>query len=231
MLDLENLVIVQGSFALRTQLSVAEGAAVAVIGPSGAGKSTLLSAIAGFLDPLEGQIAWAGARLDGLAPAARPTAMLFQDQNLFPHLTVAQNIGLGIAPSPRAAQKHKERIEGVLAEVGLEGFGARKPAALSGGQQSRAALARVLLQDKPLVLLDEPFAALGPGLRSEMTALTLSKLRAAGRTVLAVTHQPEDAGAFDQVIFVNQGRAEWPVSAAAFFGSARPEVKSYLGLA
>ena len=136
------------------------GARAAVMGPSGAGKSTLLEALAGFV-PAEGRMEWDGAPLSG-PPGARPVAMLFQDGNLFPHLSVRRNAGLGIRPDGRLGRADRARVDEALGRVGLSGMEDRLPAALSGGQRGRAALARALLMRRPLLLLDEPFAALGP---------------------------------------------------------------------
>ena len=171
MLELDKVVLRSGTFELSADLRVDGGAIVAVIGPSGAGKSTLLNAIAGFQPVAEGQVKWQGSDITRAAPSNRPVATLFQDNNLFPHLTLAQNVGFGLRPTLRLSSSDKTQVEHALQRVGLQGMGARKPADISGGQQSRAALARVLLQKKPLILLDEPFAALGPAMRNEMLDL------------------------------------------------------------
>lgn len=230
MLTLEGVRLRQGDFVLSADLAVPDGTLVAVIGPSGGGKSTLLAAIAGFLDPDAGQILLNGRSLAGVAPAARGISMLFQDNNLFPHLSVAANVGLGLTTRSRLTEMERARVGGVLDRVGLSGLGARRPAELSGGQQSRAALARVLLEDRPLVLLDEPFAALGPGLRSEMAALVRETLSGPGRVVLMVTHEPRDAlGVADRVIFVEGGRAAAPVATRALLEDPPPALQAYLG--
>ena len=168
MLRLERAVIRNGAFTVEADLEIAPGRRLAVIGPSGAGKSTLIEGIAGFLPVETGRITWQGRDITDAAPGARPVAMLFQDGNLFPHLDVAQNVGLGIRPDLKLDAAERARVAEAIARVGLEGLAGRKPAALSGGQQSRAALARVLVQNRPLLLLDEPFAALGPALKVEM---------------------------------------------------------------
>jgi len=165
----------------------------AVLGPSGAGKSTLLSVLAGFDRPLQGRILWRGTDITGLAPAQRPVAMLFQDNNLFPHLTIYRNIALALTHKSRITADQHDRILQVLDRVNLTGMAERKPAQLSGGQISRAALARVMLQVKPIVLLDEPFAALGPALKQEMLDLLADVVMQSGATVLMVTHDPSDA--------------------------------------
>ncbi|MBS1302265.1 ATP-binding cassette domain-containing protein [Loktanella sp. SALINAS62] len=229
MLTCDDLTLRQGAFTLRADWSLSPGL-TAVIGPSGGGKSTLLSAIAGFLDPASGCVLWDGRNLSGAAPGNRPVTMLFQDNNLFPHLTVAQNAGLGLVPSLRLTKDHSDRVAVALDRVGLAGLGDRKPNALSGGQQSRAALARVLLADRPVVLLDEAFAALGPALRAQMLELVQSILVAAGRTVLMVTHDPADAqNVADNVILVSDGYAHPPQDTGALFADPSPELRRYLG--
>ena len=208
MLRLERAVIRNGAFTVEADLEIAPGRRLAVIGPSGAGKSTLIEGIAGFLPVETGRITWQGRDITDAAPGARPVAMLFQDGNLFPHLDVAQNVGLGIRPDLKLDAAERARVAEAIARVGLEGLAGRKPAALSGGQQSRAALARVLVQNRPLLLLDEPFAALGPALKVEMLDLVAALVRDAGATLLMVSHDPADARRIaDEVILVEAGAA------------------------
>ncbi len=228
MLTLEDMQIVQGDFTLSADWAVTGPGITAVIGPSGAGESTLLAVIGGYLAPTRGRVLWGGADITGMGPGARPVAALFQDNNLFPHLTIDQNLGLALSPRLRLDAGARARIAGALDRVGLADMGGRKPGALSGGQQSRAALARVLLQDKPLVLLDEPFAALGPGLRAQMLDLVRDTLT--GRTVLMVTHAPDDAASHaDQVVLVADDLACAPVPVDAFFANPPPAFRAYLG--
>ncbi len=228
MLTLEGLDIVQDDFRLTADWSVPTGTRVAIIGPSGGGKSTLLSAISGF-SPALGRVLWEGQVLDGIAPGKRPIAMLFQDQNLFPHLTAAQNVGLALSQR-RLTADQKTRVAEALSRVGLEGFEDRKPANLSGGQQSRVALARLLLQDRPLWLLDEPFAALGPGLRGDMLRLVQQIAAEVGATVLMVTHDPEDARRFaEAIVVVDSGIAQAPRPSAEVFDNPDEALRQYLG--
>ena len=131
MLTLEGLRILQGAFSLAANWSIPGGARVALVGPSGAGKSTLLLAIAGFIAPVAGQISWAGQNLAAQPPGDRPLSLLFQDQNLFPHLTIAQNLGLGLDPSLKLGKAQHDQIAQALDRVGLAALGARRPAALS----------------------------------------------------------------------------------------------------
>ena len=230
MLQLDRLILTQGSFRLTADWSVDPGSRIAVMGPSGAGKSTLLSAIAGFLAPAAGRILWAGQDLASVPAGERPVTILFQDQNLFPHLTVAQNLGLGLRPDLRLATGDKIRIDEALIRVGLEGLGPRRPAQLSGGQASRAALARALLRARPILLLDEPFAALGPALRAEMLDLVREVADETGALVLMVTHDPQDALALGgMTAFVSDGVVKPPVPTAELLSHPPDDVQDYLG--
>ena len=230
MLSVRNLRLTQGDFALTADWSLPPRARVAVIGPSGGGKSTLLAAIAGFLPPTSGRILWDGADLAGTDPGARPCTILFQDQNLFPHLTLRQNIGLGLRPDLKLSPDEWARVEAALDRVGLGGLGGRATASLSGGQAARAALARALLRARPLLLLDEPFAALGPALRAEMRDLVAQVADETGATVLMVSHEPADARAFAALtIMVAEGRANPPLATTTLFAHPPQSLRDYLG--
>lgn len=230
MLILEGLRLAQDEFALEADIVFPDQAITALIGPSGAGKSTLLSAIAGFLAPAQGRIMWDGNDLSGIPPGRRPFSMLFQDNNLFPHLTVLQNVGLGLRPDLRLTVDEKKQCQDALAQVGLAGLDGRKPGALSGGQQSRVALARVLVADRPLVMLDEPFAALGPALKDEMLDLVKAQLLAADKTVLMVTHDPSDARRVaDHAVLVADGVVCDPVPTDVLLDNPPPALADYLG--
>ncbi|PZQ95483.1 MAG: thiamine ABC transporter ATP-binding protein [Cereibacter sphaeroides] len=230
MLALERVVLEQGDFHLSAYWALEPGARVAVIGPSGAGKSTLLMAIAGFLELTQGRILWQDRDLGPLPPGDRPVSVLFQDQNLFPHLTLAQNLGLGISPRLRLTSEDKSRIEAALERVGLGGLGARRPSSLSGGQQSRAALARVLLRKRPVLLLDEPFAALGPALKGEMLDLVTQIAGETDALILMVTHDPDDARHFStKTVLVADGQAAAPVDTESLFVDPPQALRDYLG--
>lgn len=219
-----------GDFRLTANLTVETGRKIAVIGPSGAGKSTLIGGIAGFLPAIAGRVVWARQDITNTAPGARPVAMLFQDGNLFPHLDIAANVGLGLSPSLRLSADQKDQVSAALDRVGLSGLAARKPAALSGGQQSRAALARVLVQSRPLILLDEPFAALGPALKQEMLALVDTLARESGATVMMVSHDPRDAEVLaDDAILVADGCAHPPKPVSEIFAHPPDALRDYLG--
>lgn len=228
MLGFESLVVRVGGFTLTADFAVRPGVITAVIGPSGSGKSTLLGAAAGFLPLAQGAIRLDGEDISALAPGRRPISIVFQDGNLFPHLDVATNVALGRDPAGRMTSDLKREVAAVLERVGLGGLEGRMPSELSGGQQSRAALARVLLRDKPVVLLDEPFAALGPALRREMLHLVADVL--GDRTVLMVTHAPEDARAVaPDTVFVERGRVHPPVETEALLADPPEGLRDYLG--
>ena len=219
----------RGDWVLRADLSVPAGALVAVMGPSGSGKSTLLSAIGGFEDA-SGTILWNGTRIDGLPPARRPCATLFQDGNLFPHLSARRNVGLGVRPNLRLSAAEWARVDAALAHSGLVGFENRLPGDLSGGQAARVALARVTVQDRPLLLLDEAFGGLGPALKREMLERTAALARDGGRTLLMVTHDPDDAAAIcARTILVADGVAHPPAPTAALLADPPPALGAYLG--
>ncbi len=230
MLKLDRTRIKNGGFTLTADLQIPRGARVAVIGPSGAGKSTLIEAIAGFLPLTSGRVLWEGEDLTDRLPGKRPVAMLFQDGNLFPHLTAAQNVGLGLNPNLRLSDAEHARVQEALTRVGLKGMDSRKPAALSGGQQSRVALARVLVQARDILLLDEPFAALGPALKTEMLDLVSELATETGATLLMVSHDPGDARRIaEQVILVAEGAAHAPQATAELLDNPPPALKAYLG--
>lgn len=230
MLTLEGLRIEMDDFQLCADLTIKEGSRVAVVGPSGAGKSTLLGALAGFVPITAGRILWEGQDISTLSPAQRPISLLFQDNNLFPHLTAAQNVGLGLRPDLRLSPAQTAQVNEALLRVGLNGMGGRKPAELSGGQQSRVALARMLLRGKPLVLLDEPFSALGPALKVEMLDLVAELVAESGATLLMVTHDPQDALRIaDQTVLVAEGIAHAPQETKALFADPPDALRRYLG--
>jgi thiamine transport system ATP-binding protein len=230
MLTLEKLVLRLDGFTVTADFKVPQSGITAVLGPSGAGKSTLLSCIAGFLHPASGRILWQGTDITTLPPARRPVSILFQDSNLFPHLTAVQNVGLGLRPDLRLTAEEGERVQVALARVGLEDLGGRKPGQLSGGQAARVALARVLLRDRPLLLLDEPFGALGPALKAEMLTLVRDLAAETGATVLMVSHEPGDARAIaGRVVLVAEGVARAPVATAEIFAHPPAALAAYLG--
>ena len=216
---------------MQFDLHVEDGECLAIIGPSGAGKSTLLALVAGFERALSGRILIGGRDVTALHPSVRPVTMLFQDHNLFAHLDVAANVGLGIDPGLRLTAADLAKVDAALAQVGLTGFARRLPAQLSGGERQRVALARSLVRDRPVLLLDEPFAALGPALRREMLDLVKALQSDRGLTVLLVSHQPDDAlHVAPRTAFVHQGRVlQAGASRDLLDGMAGPELRAYLG--
>jgi thiamine transport system ATP-binding protein len=205
-LQLHNLSFQRQGFALDVSTSLPQGSKTLLVGASGAGKSTLLSLISGFLTPQKGMILWEGENMTTLPPQKRPLTLLFQDHNLFPHLTVWNNVALGLKPSLKLNGDEKETIQSILNKVGVYSLKERYPHELSGGERQRVALARSLLRQKPLLLLDEPLGPLGPGLRKEMLELLNSICEAFKLTLILTTHQPEEAiDLADHMLFLEKG--------------------------
>ncbi len=180
--------------ALRSvDLTVKSGGYFVLLGPSGGGKTTLLRLIGGFIRPSAGVIRLHGADVAGLGPDRRPTTMVFQSYALFPHMDVARNVGYGLRLKKLSKPEIAERVARMLALVGLEGYDERKPHELSGGQQQRVQLARSLVLDADILLLDEPLASLDAKLRKEM-CLELKRIQEqVGITFIHVTHNQEEA--------------------------------------
>lgn len=230
MLRLDHVDVRKGDFCLIAHFQLKQSLIYALLGPSGGGKSTLLEAVAGFEPLSKGKVMWHDHDITHAPPGARPIAMLFQDGNLFPHLTAAQNVGLGLHPNLRLNAEDQATVAKALKDVGLDGIADRKPAALSGGQQARVALARLSVQQRDLILLDEPFAALGPALKAEMLGLVADLARTKGATVLMVTHEPDDARRIaDEVVLVADGRAHPPVPTEEIFGNPPDALRDYMG--
>ncbi len=190
-------------------LQVREGELVTLLGPSGCGKTTTLRMIAGFEFPTYGQILLDGERINDMPPNRRPTTMVFQNYALFPHMTVAQNIGYGLKIHRASSREIRRRTEEVMRLVGLSGMGSRSPAQLSGGQQQRVSLARSLIMEPKVLLLDEPLSNLDAKLR-ESTRIEIRKLqRRVGITSVYVTHDQEEAMTLsDRVVIMHGGRIQ-----------------------
>lgn len=193
MIKLTQLDYQYDNLTMSFDFSVQSGESVAVMGPSGAGKSTLLSLISGFQFPNSGTIVLNGEDHTFSPPAKRPISMLFQENNLFSHLTIRQNIGLGLQPNLRLNKTQIQRVEQMASRVSLSECLDRLPAQLSGGQRQRAALARCMIRNQPILLLDEPFSALDPALRREMLLLLKEICAEKSITLLMVSHNVDDA--------------------------------------
>lgn len=206
MLSVEELDVVIDSQPIleNVTLSVSDGEVVGVLGPSGSGKSTLLRAIAGLVEPASGNIRWDGSSITQLPPHKRDFGLMFQGYALFPHMTVAENVGFGLRMSGH--QDVDGEVEEALSWVGLEGFGPREVDSLSGGEQQRVALARTLAPRPRLVMLDEPLGALDRNLRQKLVVDTREVLEERGVTGLVVTHDREEAVAMsDRLALMRAG--------------------------
>lgn len=210
MLKLTDITWLYHHLPMRFSLTVERGEQVAILGPSGAGKSTLLNLIAGFLTPASGSLTIDGVDHTTMPPSRRPVSMLFQENNLFSHLTVAQNIGLGLNPGLKLNAVQQGKMHAIARQMGIDNLMARLPGELSGGQRQRVALARCLVREQPILLLDEPFSALDPALRQEMLTLVSTSCQQQKMTLLMVSHSVEDAARIaTRSVVVADGRIAW----------------------
>ncbi|MEX3021271.1 thiamine ABC transporter ATP-binding protein ThiQ [Kluyvera sp. STS39-E] len=210
MLKLNDVIWLYQHLPMRFTASIAQGEKVAILGPSGAGKSTLLNLIAGFLPAASGTILLEGHDHTDTPPSQRPVSMLFQENNLFNHLTVRQNIALGMSPRMKLTAEQQRKLQALAEQMGLETMLDRLPGELSGGQRQRAALARCLVREQPILLLDEPFSALDPALRQEMLALVDDVCQRQQLTLLMVSHSVEDAVRIaTRAMVIADGRIAW----------------------
>lgn len=203
-----------------------------IVGPSGSGKSTLLNLVAGFEAPLSGHILIGDEEISTEAPAGRPVTMVFQENNLFAHLDVRANVSLGRSPSLKLNEADHLAVQNAIDRVELTGKENRKPEALSGGERQRVAIARALVRDKPVLLLDEAFASLGPALRQQMLDLICELQQETGITILMVTHTPEDALRFDSTLFfLKDGQIREQGDAAMMLSPSGPQpMRDYMGM-
>ncbi len=190
-------------------LEIAEGAFVVLLGPSGSGKTTLLNILGGFIEPSEGRVLIKGEDLTFVPPAKRPTTTVFQDYALFPHMTIAGNVGFGLAMRKVAKAERETRVARVLDMVGLGYAAKRRTHELSGGQRQRVALARALVVEPSVLLLDEPLGALDLKLRRQMQEELKAIQKRVGTTFVHVTHDQEEAMAIADVVAVmSEGHIE-----------------------
>ncbi len=214
-------------------LTVDSGRITALLGPSGAGKTTVMKLIAGLLAPDAGQVTLAGRSILHLPPEQRGVVMVFQNPLLFPHLTVAENVGFGLRMRGLPTTEIRARVTEMLERTQLTGLGSRRPAELSGGQAQRVALARALVLKPDLLLLDEPLSSLDPTLRDDMRALILTLQRETAVTTLVVTHDQTEAVVLaDRIALLLEGclaqhgppdqiyRQPASLAVARFFGGA-----------
>ncbi len=225
--DTENNSVMPMSFDLQAE----RGEILSLIGPSGSGKTSLLNLIAGFNQASDGKILLDDKEIQQFAPAQRPVSMLFQSHNLFPHLDVFTNIALGIRPSLKLSNEEQQAVGEALVTLGLEGFNKRKPGQLSGGQQQRVAIARALVRQHEILLLDEPFAALGPAMRTELIEVLKELVSRRKMIALMVSHQPTDALlASKRTAFIDNGGVTSIQETADLLNNRqRKEILNYLG--
>lgn len=190
-------------------LSIARGEFVTLLGPSGSGKTTLLMALAGFVQPDRGRVLLEGRDITYFTPEVRQFGMVFQGYALFPHMTVAKNVGFPLWVRGIPADEIKQRVSAMLDLVQLGKLGGRLPGQLSGGQQQRVALARALVFQPPILLLDEPLSALDKALRAQVQWELRALHRRLGTTFIYVTHDQEEALSMsDRIVILNHGRVQ-----------------------
>ena len=224
-----NFSLKESYLTISTNISLEPEKIYAVVGPSGAGKSTFLNLISGFASISSGSIIWNGQDISNLPPAKRSVSILFQDNNLFPHLSVWRNLALAVTHWPKISRDNEEKLKAVMSEVGILGLENRKPSQLSGGQQSRVALARVLLQKNKILLLDEPFSALGPSLKDQMLELIKKIAKNKKLLVLMVTHEPADAKKVaSQTLVVKDKKVHPPLSTEKALDPVNGPLADYL---
>ena len=231
-LHCEGLTLKRSGEAFRFDFTLARGELLVLVGPSGAGKSTLLDLLGGFTPADAGTLRWQGQDLRALPPAARPFTTLFQSNNLFDHLTVRQNIGLGLRANLRLSPDQWRTIEQAAERLGLTTQLERLPPQLSGGQQQRVALARCLVRQRPFLLLDEPFSALDPALRHEMLREVQRLAHEQQIGVLLISHHPEEArGVADRIALLQDGAIRFCGEVSELDNRANDDMTRYLGRA
>ena len=214
-------------------LTVEPGELVALLGPSGCGKTTALKVIAGLLAPASGDVLVDGDSVVGTPPENRRAAMVFQKSLLFPHMSVAANVGFGLRMRGDSKEDLESRVKEALRQVQMENFADRQPGELSGGQQQRVALARALVTEPRLLLLDEPLSALDANLRGEMRELIKSLQREGGYTTVFVTHDQEEAVVLaDRIALLFAGELQMYDHPQAFYDRPKSrEVARFFGAA
>lgn len=211
---------------------IGHGEFFSLLGPSGCGKTTLLRAIAGFEDISSGHVVIDGREMEGVPPNRRPTNMVFQSYAIFPHLSVAENVGFGLRRSTLGAEEKRRAVGEALEMVGLSGFGARAAHALSGGQRQRVALARALILKPKVLLLDEPLSALDKKMREQMQSELRRLQRQVGITFVLVTHDQEEALIMsDRIAVMFEGEiAQLATPQALYRRPASRRVGAFIGM-
>ena len=228
----EGLTLKRSGEAFCFDFTLARGELLVLVGPSGAGKSTLLDLLGGFIHPDSGALRWQGQDLLVLPPADRPFTTLFQSNNLFDHLTVRQNIGLGVRANLRLNPEQWQSVHHAAARLGLETLLDKLPPQLSGGQQQRVALARCLVRQRPFLLLDEPFSALDPALRHEMLREVQRVAHEQQIGVLLISHHPEEARSVaDRIALLQDGTIRFCGDVSELDNQANDDMARYLGRA
>lgn len=212
-------------------LKVYEGEILTLLGPSGCGKSTILRTVGGFLDVTSGDILINGKSIVNLPPEKRPTAMVFQSYNLWPHMTIYENLAYGLKLRKVPAAEIKSNITKMLQMVSMPGCEKKFPGQLSGGQQQRIAIARSLLLKPELLLLDEPFSALDAKIRQQMREELKKIQQDLGITVVFVTHDQEEAMALShRIVVMNKGKIDQIGSPAEIYDNPKTlHVASFIG--
>lgn len=230
MITLNDLTYIYEHQPMRFSLDISARERIAILGPSGAGKSTLLALIAGFLMADKGTVMLDGINHTNTPPSKRPVSMLFQENNLFSHLSIEQNLGLGLDAGLRLNRAQKQRLHEIAQRVGIIDCLPRLPSQLSGGQRQRAALARCLLRDQPILLLDEPFSALDPALRGEMLQLLEQVCSEQNLTLLMVSHNLDDAARIaSRTLLIADGRFAYDGSTQDLLNGKDPLAAALLG--
>jgi spermidine/putrescine transport system ATP-binding protein len=211
--------------------TIRAGEFFSLLGPSGCGKTTLLRTIAGFEDISSGAVMIGGEDMAGVPANQRPTNMVFQSYAIFPHLTVAENVGFGLRRDPRSRNEKQAAVDAALAMVGLAGYGARAAHALSGGQRQRVALARALILKPKVLLLDEPLSALDKKMREQMQVELIKLQRQVGITFILVTHDQEEALVMsDRIAVMFEGQiAQLADSETLYRRPANRQVADFIG--
>ena len=219
----------EGVFSI--DLDVYEGELVTLLGPSGCGKTTLLRAIGGFHQIDEGEIRLDGTPIQNLPPEKRPTAMVFQSYNLWPHMTIYENMAFGLRLRKQSKQEIAQKVAHMLDVVKMPGCEKKYPAQLSGGQQQRIAIARALLLEPSVLLLDEPFSALDAKIRGQMREELKRIQQSLGITIVFVTHDQEEAMALsDRIAVMRQGGIEQVGTPASIYDNPENEfVAGFIG--